>query len=99
MHIIFSPQRGALPLGASRDGDALTLNEEVVDFSALSEGETMTRDAIVCGWIAGDVTRTGGVLHIPLILPHGTSAPAETLFPDPVDVVGDGPVPLPPYEA
>ena len=50
---------------------------------------------IACDWIAGDVTRQGGVLNIPVILPHGAGAAQSVLFPAPLVLSGDGPVALP----
>lgn len=98
MHIFLSPMRADQPLSLSRAGDVLTINGEAFDFSALPEGGTLPRTAIACDWIAGDVTRTtGGVLTVPLILPHGPDAPQETLFPEPITLTGDGPVNLPPW--
>lgn len=98
MNLIFSPVRRDDRLTLRRTGDVLTINGEAFDFSALPDGATLPREAIACGWIAGDVTREDGVLHVPLILPHGASAPQETLFPVPLTLTDDGPVDLPANE-
>ena len=98
MKITLSPTRRDETLTASRDGDTLTLNGEAFDFAPLEEGETLPADAIDSPWIAGDVTRTDGALHITLRLPHGANAPEETRFPEPVIDPPDGEVALPPYE-
>ena len=95
MHITLSPARRDAPLVASRDGDKLTLNGEVFDFSPLGEGETLPADAIDSEWIVGDVTRTGGVLHLTLRLPHGANAPEETRFPETIIDPPDGEIALP----
>ena len=97
MQISFSPMRRDDRLNVAVAGDTLTVNAETFDFSALPEGATLPRAAVACAWLASDVERIGGVLHLTLILPHGAKAPAETLFPVPI-MAGDGPVPLPPYE-
>lgn len=97
MHLTFSPMRRDDTLALSRTGDVLTINGEAFDFSALPEGASLPRDAVACDWLAGDVERIGGVLHLSLILPHGANAPRETRFPVPI-MAGDGPVALPPYE-
>jgi hypothetical protein len=99
MILILSPQRGDTPLAAHRTGDTLTLNGEVLDFAPLAEGALLPRGAIACDWIAGDVTRVGGVLHVHLILPHGADAPYQSRFPAVLTLTGDGPVPLPPHDA
>lgn len=97
MKLTFSPVRMDTALTASVQGDTITLNGERLDFGPLPEGATLPRDAIGTPWIAGDVSRdAAGVLIVPLILPHGASAPPETCWPEPMSVT-DGPVALPPY--
>ena len=98
MKLKFSPVRSDGALVAIRSGDTLTLNGDAFDFGPLEEGETLPADAIDSPWIVGDVTRTDGVLHITLRLPHGANAPEETRFPEPVIDPPDGEVALPPYE-
>ena len=98
MQITLTPQRRDDRLSLERKGDSLILNGEVFDFTALPEGGTLPRDAVACDWLAGDVTRQDGVLHLTLILPHGVDAPEATLFPVPITLTGDGPVALPAYE-
>ena len=99
MKIIFSPIRFDTPLDLERNGDVLTINGEVFDFSAIPPGATLPRDAIASDWFAGDVERDdAGSLTIRLLLPHGANAPEETCFPAPLEVTVDGPVALPPYE-
>ena len=98
MKITLSPTRRDETLTASKAGDTLKLNGETFDFGPLEEGETLPVDGIDSEWIAGDVTRTDGELHITLRLPHGANAPEETRFPEPVIDPPDGEVALPPYE-
>lgn len=97
MRLTFSPVRMDAPLTASVAGDTITLNDETVDLSDISEGASINAGAFGCDWITGEVTRQDGVLHLTLILPHGGNAPQETLWPEPVEA-GDGPVVLPVYE-
>lgn len=99
MRLTFSPVRRDDSLSVERQGDTLILNGEAFDFTALPEGAILPRSAIDCSWIAGDVRRQDGVLTIPLILPHGPSGSAETRFPQPLDLIEDGPVALPPFDA
>lgn len=99
MILTLSPVRMDDTLTASVAGDVLTLNGEALDFAPLPSGATLPREAVDNPWIAGDVTRAmDGTLTVPLILPHGSNAPEATRFPAPIDA-GDGPVPLPPYNA
>ena len=94
MQISFSPMRRDDRPELSVAGDVLTVNGEDFDFSGVPDGATLPRGAVACDWLASDVERTGGVLHLALILPHGPKAPQDALFPDPLSV-SDGPVPLP----
>lgn len=98
MIITFSPMRSDAPLTLSRQGDVLTINGEEFDFTALPEGATLPGDAVRSDWIAGEVSRKEGRLHIPLILPHGANAPGTTRHPEPITLNDDGPVDLPAYD-
>jgi hypothetical protein len=82
-------------LTMSRTGDVVTINGEDFDFSVLPDGALLPRDAIDSPWISGAVTRDGGVLNIPMILPHGPDASETVRNPDPVEVTEDGPISLP----
>ena len=98
MIVSFSPARIANRLTLDRAGDTLTINGEAFDFSGVPDGAILPRGAIQSEWIVGDVTRTGGVLHMPLIWPHGANAPEATRFPAPITMTGNEPVTLPPYD-
>ena len=98
MHITLSPVFCADPLTLQCAGDVLTVNGEVFDFTRLPEGATLPQAAVDCRWLASDIHRIDGVLHLTLILPHGANAPEETRFPKVLTLSADGPVPLPPYE-
>ena len=97
MHLTLSPQRAEQKLHLQRQGDVLTINGTEYDFTQLPEGATLSRAAVDCDWLASDVERVGGMLHLTLVLPHGGSASPETLFPIPIINPPDGPVILPPY--
>jgi hypothetical protein len=100
MQITFYPMRRDTPLTLSRNGDTLTINGETFDFSPLPDGATLPVEAIGSDWFAGNaVERIDGEIHLTLRLPHGDNAPQQTLFPGPITLTGDGPVPLPPYNA
>lgn len=98
MNLSFAPMRRDEALTLSRSGDVLTINGEAFDFSGVLEGATLPRAAVACDWLASDVERVSGELRLTLILPHGSNAPQETLFPQPITVTADGPVDLPAYE-
>ncbi|MFW8636717.1 hypothetical protein [Cribrihabitans pelagius] len=99
MQINWTPVRRDEALTVTKQGDALTINGEVFDFAPLTDGATLPRDAVACDWLASDVERVSGELHLTLLLPHGADAPEVTRFPQPVAMAGDGPVPVPPHSA
>lgn len=96
MHITFTPMRRDDQLSLSKSGDMLTINGEVFDLSGIPDGATLPQSAMPCDWLASDIERIGGVLHLTLILPHGPRAPQETLFPQPLSAQ-DGVIDLPAY--
>ena len=95
MKITLHPQRRDDTLVASVSSEVLTLNGQALDFAPLPDGATLPRSAIECEWIAGDVQRINGVLHIPLMLPHGADASEAVRFPQPIAVTQDGTLELP----
>lgn len=99
MKISLSPVRLDKELTLSRNGDVLEINGEAFDFSGIPEGASLPPGAVSCDWLASDIERINGVLHLTLILPHGANAPQETTYPAPLEVTEDGPIELPPYDA
>ncbi|MFZ1469982.1 MAG: hypothetical protein WAT09_13545 [Paracoccaceae bacterium] len=97
MHLTFTPIRHDQPMTLIRKGDVLILNGETFDFSPLPEGAVLPAAAIDSPWFAGPVRREAGILQVTLLLPHGTNAPEQALFPAAIDLSRDGPVALPPY--
>lgn len=95
MMIRFSPIRSDMALALECRGDVLLVNGVAQDFGALAEGAVLARDSIGGDWLASDVTRVAGVVHLTVILPHAADAGPERLFPAPCQMAGDGPVPLP----
>ncbi|MGB5903821.1 MAG: hypothetical protein WBH00_13315 [Xanthobacteraceae bacterium] len=94
MRISFSPQRRDDALTVSKAGDALTINGDVVDLSAIPEGADLPATAIDCEWIVGTVHRVAGDLHVTLLLPHGPRAIEAVRFPADINPA-DGPIELP----
>lgn len=79
-------------------GDTVILNSETFDFSALSAGDLLPKEAILSEWFSSDIYKDEhGVLHLGLRLPHGANAPYSTRFPSPILVEEDGEVLLPAY--
>ncbi|MEO0752459.1 MAG: hypothetical protein AAFY25_11720 [Pseudomonadota bacterium] len=98
MKITFSPTRCDTLLSVSVIGDTLIVNDEPFDFGPLAEGAILPAEAVASDWFTGPVTRKNGQIEITLVLPHGASAPHQTLFPAPIVTQTNGPVALPPYE-
>lgn len=97
MKIKFSPMRRDAQLELSVSGDTLVLNNRVLDFSTIGEGETRAAEEFEPDWLVGEIRRTSGEIHLMVILPHGANAPVQTLFPQDI-VAGEGPIILPPYD-
>ena len=95
MKITLSPQRRDDTLQVSKSGDTLTINGVEYDFSVVPDGATLPQDAVDCEWLASDVERIDGVLHLTLILPHGAGASYAARFPSPLVDPTDGLLELP----
>ncbi len=102
MKIKLSPVRADARLIATVSGDALTVNNQVLDFAPLPDGASLPSEAVDTEWLQGNITRIDGEIHLTLLLPHGANAPYETRFPEayhtPITVL-EGEVPLPPYDS
>ena len=95
MHITLFPQRRDNTLIVSKQGDTLTINGIAYDFSAIPDGATLPASAVDCEYIAGNIERINGVLHLSLILPHGPNPSQEVAFPAPIINPPDGVLELP----
>lgn len=101
MIINFSPTRSDEILAISVKGDAITINEQILDLRAVPKKGTLRRDELGCKWLASDVERIEGEATLTIILPHGPilePGSAETTaitYPRPLRVSKDGPLELP----
>ncbi|MCC0080267.1 MAG: hypothetical protein H6899_10035 [Rhodobacter sp.] len=95
MIISLSPIRMDDALTLERQGDTLVLNGEALDLSGVPEGAILPQDAVDCAWLASDIRRIDGTLHLGLLMPYAGNAPASALFPDPIEALSDGPIALP----
>jgi hypothetical protein len=95
MNITLFPQRRDDTLTVTKQGDTLTINGTAYDFSVIPEGATLPKDATDCVWLASDVERIDGVLHLALLLPHGKDASHAARFPQPIINPADGVLELP----
>jgi hypothetical protein len=95
MNITLSPQRRDDTLTVTKQGDTLTINGTAYDFSVVPDGATLPKDATDCAWLASDVERIDGVLHLTLLLPHGKDASHAARFPQPIINPADGVLELP----
>jgi nitrogen fixation protein len=94
MLVTLCPIRMNAQLALERRGDTLILNGDRLDLSPLPDGAVLPRAAVASEWIAGDITRQGGRLHVPVLFPIGPDAPDDARFPQPILAI-DGPIPLP----
>ena len=92
MIIKWNPQRRDDSLTVVKHGDKLIVNGVEYDFTSIPEGATLPIDSDL---FSGNVERVGGVLKVTLTLPHGPNPSKAVAFPEPIDVVADGPVELP----
>lgn len=95
MTLHFSPIRSDMPLHLTVEGTALIVNGARFDFSALVPGGSLPRESLAANWLASDVQCDAEGITLTVVLPHGPEAPSSALFPSPVVVTRDGPVPLP----
>lgn len=95
MKIALSPKWSDRTMIVSKSGDALTINGAEFDFSGIPDGATLPADAVDCEFIAGDVERIGGELHLTLLLPHGSNPSHAVAFPTPIANPPDGQLELP----
>jgi len=98
MKINLSPQRRDDTLAVRKEGDILTINGEVFDFTTLPDGATIQGNDVPTQWIVGTIERHDGELELTLLLPHGPDAPREVTFPEPIVMGSDGWVALPGQE-
>lgn len=95
MKIRFSPMRLETDLTVIRRGERLEINGAEADFGDLAPGDYRSAGQIDCDLVVGAERDATNALCVTLILPHGPDAPPEVLFPEPVILTEDGPVPLP----
>lgn len=93
--ITLSPIRLDASLELARAGDSLRVNGQSLDFSALTEGACLPAADFGCELLVSDITCTDGTVRLTLLLPHGAEASEAALYPAPLTVMADGPVPLP----
>lgn len=83
-------------LSVSVAGESITVNGDTLDLSGLVEGEPLDFYELGYPWLADNIRRIDGVIHISLLFPLRYGAPEEARFPAPISVTADGPVTLPP---
>ena len=89
-------QRRDDTLQVEKLGDILIINGIKYDFSVIPDGAILPRNAVDCIWLASDVERIDGALHLFLIIPHGPAkSPIVMVDPAPLINPADGPLELP----
>jgi hypothetical protein len=95
MRIVLTPQRRDDTLTVAKQGDTLTINGKMYDFSVVPDGATLQKDATDCAWLVSDVERIDGILHLTLVLPNSEAASDAARFPNPIINPPDGVLELP----
>lgn len=95
MKIHWSPIRMDETYTLERDGDIVTVNDEIFNFSSLPEGATLPASAIDNKFFCGPVEKIDGELHLTMLLPHGADASEAARFPTVMDVTENGLVEMP----
>lgn len=95
MKITLTPQAAFKTLSVTKQGDTLTFNDDAYDFSVIPDGGTLPKDACDCEWLASDVQRIGGKLHLSIRLPVNEASSEAARFPEPIIDPKDGPLELP----
>lgn len=80
------------------EGDIIYINGEEFDFGPLKEGDVLPAAACSPAFFVGEITRGVNGVELTVSLPHGPNAPRERRFPQPITVIEDGSVDLPPYD-
>ncbi|MBV4477847.1 hypothetical protein [Pseudomonas botevensis] len=95
MIIKLSPARMEGVMTLSKLGDALTIDGETFDFTALPDGAQLPAEAVGCSRVVQPVERVGGQLIITLQLPITVDASEAACFPADIANPPDGEVSLP----
>lgn len=97
MTINLSPQRRDEnnELTVIKNGDALTINGEVFDFTQIPEGGLLPKESVTCEWLISDVKRTNQKLELTLLLPLKYEASEAARFPQPIINPPDGEIQFP----
>lgn len=86
MKIFFNPQRSEASLALEVNGNQLTVNGEVFDFSSLPLDGVLPAAALSSPFFTGEVFWLNGVLQVSVLLPHGDSPEPDVAFPVPVEL-------------
>lgn len=97
MNIILSPHRPLtdVEIVAVKDGDAISINYELFDFSNVGEGDTLPGSSAHGGWFLGDISRLNGELTLTLLMPIPINYSQAQAFPAPLLGVKDGVIQFP----
>ncbi|WOE85858.1 hypothetical protein [Aeromonas veronii] len=102
MKIYLSPRRMDNTLkSVSVSGRKIFINDECFDFSCMNNGDVIPAEAILSEYINHDIEMVDGCIVAVITIPHGQSAPRETIFPSAFSeplIITSGSVNLPPYD-
>lgn len=95
MILYLSPQRSDENLKIIKKQDCLIINNMEYDFSNLSEGSVLPKEAVDCKWISSDITKINNEIILTIIFPIGPNASEQQRFANFISVYEDGEVVLP----
>lgn len=95
MRILLNPQGREDALSVAKVGNVLTVNGEEFDFTPMTEGSTLPREAIGSMWFDGPVEKVNGEITLTLILPNPWNYSPEQAFPVTLENIQDGDIQLP----
>lgn len=96
MKINLSPQfRTDNTMTITKQGDVLTINGVVYDFTQLPDGGELPADAVDCEFVISSVKRVNGELEFTLLFPISYNASEAARFPEPIINPADGELELP----
>lgn len=94
--ITLSPQFSNTDLTIIKQGKALIVNGDTLDFSAMQQGDEYPPEAINNPSVIGGAVMADGIISLTIILPYSNDdAPNSVKFPEPLIVIDDGAVALP----
>lgn len=95
MKITLVPQRNNNTITVTKNGNVLTINDMVFDFSVIPNGASLPASATGSLFFCGDIERIVDDLQLSILLPHSANPSPAVAFPVVLINPPDGPLELP----